>query len=345
MNARNRILGLVLSVLALATLAAAGDEGTRSKSFTVTKGGNLEISTGVGDVRIRPWDKNEVAITVDGLDDQELDRVKMTQSGNTIRVSYRPRWSEHGGNVLFEASVPSQFNLDLTTSGGDIAIEGTMNGKIDGSTAGGDITLGTVMGGPVDMSTSGGDITVESVAKTLDAKTAGGDIQIGDVGGEARVSTSGGGISVGKVSGKVTMSTAGGDLELKGASGRVVARTSGGDVRLRGVTGSIAASTAGGEVDAELVPSGKGDSKLTSAGGNIRLAVPENAKVTIEATIRIDGWGRRADRYKVRSEFKQESYETDTDAGEIRAVYKLNGGGDTIEVQTVNADIELRKLR
>ncbi len=382
MNARIRTLGLALALVALASLASArGDEGTRTKSFTVSKGGTLEISTGVGDVHIKPWDKNEVVVTVDGLDDEELQRVKMTQNGNTVRVSFRPSWGSHSGHVLFEASVPAQFNLDMNTSGGDITIAGTMNGKIDGSTAGGDIKIGTITGGPVEMSTSGGDIeagnmqgdgrlktaggdikvgavngtlevatsggdiTVESVAKSLEAKTAGGDIQIGDVGGEARVSTSGGGISVGKVSGKVTMSTAGGDLELKGASGRVVARTSGGDVRLRGVTGSIEAKTAGGEVDAELVPSGKGDSKLTSAGGNIRLAVPENAKVTIEATIRIDGWGRRAERYKVRSEFKQESYETDTDAGEIRAVYKLNGGGDLIELQTVNADIDIRKLR
>lgn len=382
MKISTRILAFLLSVLVLTSLAAARDtEVTRSKSFIVSKGGTLELSTSMGDVRIKTWDKNEVYVSVDGLDDRELERLKMTQDGNTVRVSFRSSWGHWSGHVVFDVSVPAQFNLDMSTSGGDLTVSGALNGKIDGSTAGGDIKLGDVNGGPVEMTTSGGDITagnlqgdgrlktaggdikvgtvngtlevatsggditVQSVTKSLEAKTAGGDIQIGDVGGEAKVSTSGGSIDVGKVSGRASLSTAGGDIELKGASGRVVARTSGGDVRLQGITGSIEAKTAGGEVDAELVPSGKGDSKLTSAGGTIRLAVPENARATIEAVIRFEGWGRHADRYQVRSEFKQESYNTDMDAGEIRAVYKLNGGGDAIYLQTVNADIELKKLR
>jgi DUF4097 and DUF4098 domain-containing protein YvlB len=148
---------------------------------------------------------------------------------------------------------------------------------------------------------------------------------------------------VGKVAGKATLSTAGGDVELMGASGVVFAKTAGGDIRLKAVTGSIEAKTAGGEIDAELTPTGKGDSKLATAGGDIRLAIAENAKVTIEATIQVDNAGR-LERYQVRSDFKADSYETDKAASEIRAVYKLNGGGDRVILQTVNSDIQIRKL-
>ena len=380
MKMYTRILNDALVALLVTTLALAREEGSRSKSFSVSKGGTVEISTSRGDIRISPWEKNEVSVVIEGLDDEDLDNIKMTQNGNIVRVSYRSRWEDGSGHVRFAISVPSQFNLDMNTSGGDLEVKGGLTGKIDGSTSGGDIKLGNVFGGPVEVTTSGGDIRtgkiegdgslktaggdihvgsvngslsvntsggniqVETVTKSLDAKTAGGDIVIGDVGGEAHVSTSGGDVNVGKVSGKASLSTAGGDIELKGASGKVNARTSGGDVKLQNITGAIDAKTAGGEVEAELIPSGKGGSRLSSSGGDVRLYIDEKSKATIEATIRLDGWGSRKSRYIVKSEFPKESYETDEEADEIRAVYKLNGGGELIELSTSNSNIEIHKL-
>ena len=382
MKTVTRILVAAIVALFAITLALAREEAERSKSFNVSKGGTVEISTSVGDIRISTWDKSEVFVNVEGLDDEDLSQVKMSQSGNVVRVSYRTRWGDGSGHVRFNVNIPSQFNLDLNTSGGDLEVKGGLTGKIDGSTSGGDIKLGNVFGGPVDVSTSGGDITtgklegeghlktaggdihvgsvngslfvntsggniqVETVSKTLDAKTAGGDIIIGDVGGEARVSTSGGDVNVGKVTGKANLSTAGGDIELKGASGRVSARTSGGDVKLQNISGSIDAKTAGGEVEAELIPTGKGGSRLSSSGGDVRLYIDEKSKATIEASIRLDGWswGSHKSRYVVKSEFPKESYETDEDGGEIRAIYKLNGGGEVIELSTSNSNIEIHKL-
>jgi DUF4097 and DUF4098 domain-containing protein YvlB len=376
-----------LFVLALAALILVGmltaspdasAQGTHTKSFNVSKGGSLVVSTSVGDIRIRTWDKGEVAVAIEGLDAEELGRVSMTQSGNSVRVSYRSR-GHSGGDALFEFSIPAEFDVELSTSGGDLQIGGPLKGKVEGTTAGGEIKIGNISGGPVEMSTSGGDvtvgdlqcearlktsggdiragkvtsdlevstsggdITVDEVKKKLDARTSGGNITVGDVGGEARLSTAGGDVRVGKVAGRANLSTAGGDIELMGASGVVSAKTAGGDVRLKGVSGSIDAKTAGGEIDAELTPAGKGDSKMMTAGGDIRLAIAENAKVTIEATIQVDNSGR-LERYQVRSDFKADSYETDKAGAEIRAVYKLNGGGDRIILQTVNSDIHIRKL-
>ena len=380
----NRWIFLAVAAICMLSLTGAEESG-RAKSFTAGKGGTLEVSTSVGDIKIVPWDKNEASIQVEGLDDEELDRVKMTQTGSVIHVEYRSRWSNWSGRVQFTVHVPSQFNLDLSTSGGDLTVSGELSGKIDGTTSGGSINLGTVRGGPVEMTTSGGDISAKnlegedllktaggnihvesvngsltvntsggdihigSVSKTLDAKTAGGDIVIGDVGGEARVSTSGGDIEVGKVSGTAALNTAGGDIVLKGASGRVTAKTSGGDVQLYNITGSINASSSGGSVEGRLIPAGNGSSRLSSSGGTIRLYVSEKAHATIEATIKTNGWsgfsGKHGSRYVVRSEFTQDSYETDSDSREVRAVYKINGGGDLIELSTSDSDIEIYKLR
>jgi hypothetical protein len=380
MKTLTRILIAAIVAPFLITSALSREEGVRSKSFNVSKGGTIEVTTSVGDIKISTWEKNEVYVNVEGIDDEDINQVKMSQNGNVVRVTYRTRWGDGSGHIRFNIDVPSQFNLDLNTSGGNLEVRGGLSGKIDGTTSGGDIKLGNVFGGPVEVTTSGGDIStgklegeghlktaggdirvgsvngslyvntsggniqVETVSKTLDAKTAGGTIVIGDVGGEARVSTSGGDINVGKVSGKATLNTAGGDIELKGASGKVLARTSGGDVKLLDITGSIEAKTSGGEIEAELIPSGKGGSKLSSSGGDVRLSIAENSKATIEATIRLDGWGWKKSRYVVKSEFPKESYETDEDAGEIRAVYKLNGGGELIELSTSNSNIEIHKL-
>ena len=120
-------------------------------------------------------------------------------------------------------------------------------------------------------------------------------------------------------------------------------------MKLMDVSGSIDASTSGGEIEAELFPSGTGRSKLSSSGGTVRLSIPGNAKATIEATIHFgNGWGgwfsRGKDRYSVKSDFKADSYEKDEDAGEIRAVYTINGGGSEITLSTSGADIIIRKM-
>jgi DUF4097 and DUF4098 domain-containing protein YvlB len=372
-------------LLALPLMLAFGryaDDDSRTKSFTVSKGGTLEVRVDGGDIRINVWDKNEVLVKAEGIDEEDLDRLKMKQNGNDVVVEFRNKWGWNGGHLRFDITVPSQYNADLHTAGGDIELRGSVNGMIKGSTSGGDVKIENVKGGKVDLSTSGGDmrtgdvqgdvtlrtsggniemgvvsgeanvstsggdITVKSVGKSLKANTSGGNIEIGDVGGEAKVSTSGGDIRMRKVSGSASMSTSGGNIELESASGTVKASTAGGDISLQNITGSIDASTAGGNVDAELRPSGKGRSKLTSAGGEITLAIPEDAKATIEATIRIEGrWSKRREEYKVRSEFKADSYEKDDDEREIRATYKLNGGGELIELKTVNSDITLKKAR
>ncbi len=351
----------------------------QTKSFEVSPGGMLDVSISGGDILLGTWEKNEVYVKAEGIDPDELERLIMTQSGNRVRVQYEPEWGE-SMRVRFTINVPSQFNSDLHTSGGDIRLQGLFQGKLDGSTSGGDITIADIDGtvdmntsggditagkikgtcslstsggdiqvelstGEVQLSTSGGDITIGNVGKSLVAKTSGGDIHIGDVGGEATAITAGGDIIIGRVSGNATLKTAGGDVQLRGASGIVKAKTAGGDMSLVNISGSIDASTAGGDVEAELRPSGSGRSRLTSSGGDIILSIPENAKASIEAVISVRGrWRENSEDYSIESDFKSKTYEKDPDTKEIRATFLLNGGGEEIILETVNGNIMIRKL-
>jgi len=374
---RRSLAGAIVGTLLLAAFALAAGPDSRSKSFTVSKGGKFVLSAGSGDVTLKPWDKNELFVRVDGIDPDDIERLEMTQSGNTVTVRFRSSrssWSE----LRWEISLPMEFNVELKTAGGDIEFTGPMAGALKGETAGGDIQLSDVKGqisfttaggdirtgkiggdaelktaggdievfdasGKVEASTAGGDIKVGNVGKSLEAKTSGGDITVGDVGGEAEVSTSGGDVRLGKVSGKARASTAGGDIELQSASGTVTAKTAGGDIKLTGVTGSVEAKTAGGDIRAELSPTGRGSSQLKTAGGEIVLEIPATAKATIEAVIEVDERWNDKSRYEVRSEFKADSYDTKEDY--IRAKYTLNGGGETIYLETVNSNITIKKSR
>jgi DUF4097 and DUF4098 domain-containing protein YvlB len=345
---------------------------SQSQSFTVKKGDTLEVAISMGDIRIIGWDKNQITLIALGVD-EDFGGFMANQSGDVVEVRTR------GDLVRLEISAPLQINMDLRTSAGDIDLRGPFNGQLQGSTSGGDVKMGSISGkvymrtsggdilvtsidgdgtlktsggdinlekcsGDLDIGTAGGEITVGSTGKSVKASTGGGSINIGDVGGSATITTGGGDIIIKKVVGGADLTTGGGTIDLSSASGKVTAKTGGGDISLNNITGSVDAKTGGGSIQAELIPSGTGSSRLLSSGGDLELSLPENAKATIEARIRIRGrWDLNED-YEILSDFRSQTYTKDQDQKEIRATYVLNGGGEVISLETINGSIEIRKL-
>jgi DUF4097 and DUF4098 domain-containing protein YvlB len=350
----------------------------KTQSYTVSKGGTLEVSLAIGDIIISSWQKDEVNVKAEGIEQEDINNVHIEQLGNSVRVSFHPEYG-YTGQVRFTISVPTEFNTQLSTAGGDIELLGGFKGSLNGSTSGGDIKLtdvdgqvtvktsggdieagkinGTCIlhtsggdihvqssGGEVELSTSGGDVTIGNVGKSLTVKTSGGDVSVGDVGGELSAITAGGDIEVGKVSGNATLKTAGGNIQLRGATGSIRAKTAGGDVTLQNISGSVDASTAGGNVEADLHPSGTGNSRLSSSGGDVTLYIPENAKATIDAIINVRGrWNHAEQMYTLSSDFKAKTFEKDADSKEIHGTYVLNGGGEQISLETTNGNIYIRR--
>jgi hypothetical protein len=133
---------------------------------------------------------------------------------------------------------------------------------------------------------------------------------------------------------------------LRGATGTVRATSAGGDLQLENIPGTLEGSTAGGNVVASLNPAKNGRSRLSTAGGDIRLFVPQGAKATITARIHIGGWWRsQKDTYEIRSDFPMEEYEKDEQSREIRATILLNGGGEQVTLDAGSGNIEIRKGR
>lgn len=350
-------------------------------TFKVTKGGKLHVNVNPGDVKIQTWDKSEVVVKVRGLEDNEVENLEMKLENNVVTVEYSSDWG-WGSDAQYFISIPSQFNVEIYTSGGNINFSGEVYGEVDLSSMGGDITLkdikgntqintqggninvgnvngalsvstmggdimlGDVNGEKAKISTMGGDIIVGKVSSGLSAVTYGGDIIVNGIGGNADVQTMGGDIDLGYVSGSVKMSTNGGNLTVKSASGKVQANTNAGEIELYGVTGSVDAKTNAGNIFVEINPSANSSSKLYATNGSITVALPLSAKAIVEAEIDVRGhWKSMKHEYKVYSEFDAKSYTTDDESRSIKATYVINGGGGKIYAKSLNENITIKKSK
>jgi DUF4097 and DUF4098 domain-containing protein YvlB len=200
---------------------------------------------------------------------------------------------EKNGDVYVTIKKSSGIKfLDNTNLKIDISIPEKFNTEI--STAGGDINLGNLTGN-VDMKTAGGDIVLKSIKGNSDLKTAGGDIKV------------------------------------ESFNGNFSAKTAGGDIIMSGSDGSIEAKTAGGDITVKYTGENKG-MELSTAGGNVRLYLPENFPANIDLKT-------SSGNIKIGFEYTNESGKLKN--GKIKG--KINGGGELISCRTSGGNIIVEK--
>jgi DUF4097 and DUF4098 domain-containing protein YvlB len=300
------------AALAIPLVLSAKITRSVEKTFTAQPGGNLKALTEGGDITIKTADINEVRITaketIQASSDKEADellgKLNLTfeQQGNDVTIESKYEKSMGGFHfgswppvqVSFTVTVPKTFNLNLRTSGGDIAVA-SLTGNVNAHTSGGELKFDRI-DGEIDGSTSGGDIALKEGTARAKLTTSGGNIVVDRAGGPTEVSTSGGDITLNSVADLISASTSGGNVKanITGAIKRnTVLSTSGGDVRVKIVKGTpfeLDASTSGGDVDAagltltierggigksRLVGSVNGGGstlKLRSSGGDITIS-------------------------------------------------------------------------
>jgi hypothetical protein len=355
------LMSLVILSLSIAQKSSGDASDYQSKSFTVQKGGLLKVDVEPGTVHIDVWSQDEVFIEAEGIDERHPDRLEMNQSGNTVTVNYRDRRS-HTDHIKFSIKVPLKFNVDVQTTGGSIKQKDMLTGDFKAESGGGSIEIDHIIGkvdvetgggsikiekveGDVKMQTGGGNIETGLITGILNAKTGGGSITLRDAGGKVDASTGGGSIKVENASAWIELSTGGGSVHVHGAKYGAKIKTGGGSIEMENIVGFVDVSTGGGSVNCELTPGSTGSSMIRTGGGEIELALPENAKAVVEATINLrQGWGKHHKECAIHSDFKADTYEGDYDSDEIHAVYILNGGGQKIKLETSNSDIEIRKM-
>jgi len=270
------------AVLGLASISAAhaAIESPIHRNFNVHPGGTIIIDTDIGDIKVTSGGSN-VGVDVirraktssqSKANDlfKDLD-VTFTPEGNNVHIRARydqpNSWFHWNWNneleVRFVVSVPSQYNVDLKTSGGDITVS-DLNGQAKVNTSGGDVSLGHIAG-------------------VVDAHTSGGDVSMAGSQGNAMLSTSGGDIKVDNTTGALNVKTSGGSIDIGRAQGDLKAHTSGGSIEIGDAGGVIDASTSGGSIKARLSRQPRGESRLSTSGGGITVRIAANVGLDIDA--------------------------------------------------------------
>jgi DUF4097 and DUF4098 domain-containing protein YvlB len=350
---RIALFALVLFVAAYAGSSRLLAQGKETKTFSVAKGGGLELDTKAGSIAVNVWDKNEIAVTVQGIQDADRQYLTMTQTGNKLKVSFQPPELRARNNIQFDLSLPVEFDQNLRTGGGEVKVAnqqsiagnvrimtgggeikiGDVNGDLNVRTGGGNVTCGFISG-TANIQTGGGTILARGAGRNINISTGGGAITIEEAAANTVATTGGGNLSVNKSSGKLTMSTGGGNISIRNSNGDLSVGTGGGNLAFKNVTGSITGGTGGGGISAEINPVGK-DTTLGTGVGDIDLMLPPSAKATVVARIR----SRPHSDMDISCEFGS------AEKGESRQekTYLINSGGPRILLETNIGKIRIRK--
>ena len=306
---KSHTLLLAAGLLAFAPVSAhAKIERTVEKTFAVQPGGELKVETQGGDIRVQTSPdpavkvvaKQQIRASSDAEADELLKKLTLTIEQQADGVSASARYEKTSGfhfgswppvQVDFIVTVPVNYHVTLKTSGGDVTV-GDLMGRVHARTSGGDVTLGKIAG-DIDAGTSGGNVRLTEGSATVKLGTSGGDIRVGRAVGPT-------------------------DLD-----------TSGGDIDIKSVENTLHASTSGGDVSAGIGGALKGDCRLGTSGGRVRVTVDKGVAFNLDAATSggdVDATGLTITIEKGGS-------------GRSRLSGKVNGGGPLLKLRSSGGDI------
>ena len=335
---------------------------TDESELPLVRGGRLELSEGDGNVvvhvgsgparmvaRWRGYGKDAAAA------EAALAQARVESSGDAARVTVHFVRGEHvdGQGVVADVELwlPEVPDLGLTTSSGDITVDGTIaSGTL--ITSFGDIELRGCAGN-LRATTSSGSITLSEVAGDVDAESSFGDVKLDRCRGPRIVARTSSGTITCLDGGEATFTLASsfGDVVLRGGTGTLEVDTRSGRIEVERFSGALAAKNGFGSivldgrfttVDAETssgdvslrcseLARERGAWRLVSRFGDVELEAPAALAGDLAASTRFGkvdclfGVGPESER--VRGE---------------RIERKLHGGGAPIELATDSGDVRFR---
>ena len=322
----------IFCILALAVASAAGDhDGAFEETLSVTGPADVEITTGSGNIDVRPGHDGRVhirgLIKVDRrVSAEEADRIiqelvshpPIEQSGSHIRIGQIKDWKlggflsisfdRHPFSISYELVVPAETRLTSDTGSGDMAVAG-LKGGVKATTGSGSMRLSNLTG-VVRPQAGSGNIEMSSVAGTVDAETGSGNITATGVSGAVRLRAGSGNLTVDQ-----------------GALDSAEVETGSGDVQIRGMRGTLRATTGSGDVMVSGKPGG--DWKVDTGSGSVTLRLSPQAAFTLNAHT---GSGSIDSKVAITMQGK-------ANRNELRGV--AGAGGPLVSVQTGSGDIRI----
>jgi hypothetical protein len=159
----------------------------RRLALDLKSGGTVKITGGASSVvRIRVYDGKKLC------DDCRV-QVEQTSRGLELHSAGDAAGGSKPSGLRFEIDVPSVFDVQLESAGGEVQIEGVA-GRVSGQTQSGKLTLRR-LSGDVDLETASGDVSVRESFVNGRVHTRGGRVTLEDVNGNIAGTTARGGVT------------------------------------------------------------------------------------------------------------------------------------------------------
>lgn len=285
---------LVAAAWAQPALASPAAEGKFERTLAVTGPVDLEVTTGSGNITVRPGPAGSVQVHgwirassdwFGGLAPEEkVKRLKanppIVQTGNIIRIGkIEDRELKRNVSISYELVVPAETKLRMDSGSGDQQVSG-VRGPVVANTGSGNIWASDI-GGNLEADTGSGDVVLERVRGDVRADTGSGSVRATDVGGSLWSDTGSGDVVVTFTSAspagdhRVDVDTGSGNVEVRGARGSVTVDTGSGDIRVEGEpTESWKLSAGSGDVTARVPAQAAFDLDAHSDSGSLSSAHP-----------------------------------------------------------------------
>jgi Putative adhesin len=234
-------------------------KGSFERSLKVSGPVDLEVSTGSGDIAIRPGEAGTVRISGkiqahDNWDDGNAEKKvryleqnpPIEQDGNHIRIGrLEDRELSRNVSVDYEIEVPVEAQVTSTTGSGEVSVEGIR--------------------GPVRVTSGSGDMKLHSLQSDVTLKTGSGDVSLEEVSG-----------------GRVEVQTGSGDVKLRDLRCAMQVRTGSGDISAEGeLTGDWSLQAGSGGISVQLTSETGFDLDAHTSSGEIHTGLP----ISVEGSI------------------------------------------------------------
>jgi len=307
-----RMLGLLTLALAGGFLSSCvvgdwGDTGRYREDFhyswPIDAGAQVSVESQNGSVEITAWDKNTIDIA--------------------------------GTKYASDQSMLRDVRVDISHAPDSVRIR-TIAPEFFHGSAGAEYTIHVPKHVLLDLiHSSNGALRVDGVEGNVRMRTSNGAVHLTAVKGDADVETSNGGIDVEDQQGSLRLHSSNGHIKVDARGGRFEAETSNGSIeaRLNDLSSSwpLRVETSNGHVDLSVdgkVP----DMRVTTNNSAIDLRLPDSTSARLVAS---------TSHGDINSDF-----DLTTHGGSISKDHlegDIGGGGRTIELNTSNSSIRIRK--
>ena len=317
----------------------------------IPAGAQIEIQAPRGDVSVTAADQSSIQVKAHAIayanSDSEAKKIfdaeqaHVTVTGKTVLVRVD---SSNSGRTNLAITVPKSASVNVTTNHGGLTVAG-LKGNVDAQLEHGDMAASAIEGYVHTHISNNGDFSAHDIHGDVTLEGDGGDLTISDIHGKVTMQGDySGDTHLERVDQTVHFHTSRTDLEIVKLPGdlslngdslhatqvigpvRLVTRSK--DIELSQVTGETHIEDRNGRVEVEMA--GSYPLEIKDEKGDVEVALPANANVTIDA---------RTHNGDIVSDFplSQSGDEDKTISGNI------GRGGPKVVLSTEHADLRIRK--